>query len=142
MGMIFQTKIDESGRICTRCHKYKLWNCFRVNSSSKTGFQSSCKDCVRNDNKSNQRHFWLQTKYGISEFEFDTMLEKQNGVCGICNESPKDGENLCVDHCHITGQVRGLLCRLCNTDLGAIERHRKNMLKISMYLDFELNFQR
>ena len=47
------------------------------------------------------------------------MLERQGKVCGIC-KTP--GKPLCVDHCHATGKVRGLLCRDCN--LGLVSRSR------------------
>ncbi len=43
------------------------------------------------------------------------MRERQKNVCGIC-KTP--GKPLCVDHCHATGKVRGLLCRDCNLRLG------------------------
>jgi Recombination endonuclease VII len=54
--------------------------------------------------------------YGISPEEFDAMLATQNGVCAICKR--KSEKKLCVDHCHVTGVVRGLLCNKCNTGLG------------------------
>jgi len=44
------------------------------------------------------------------------MLARQNGRCASCKIRP--AETLCVDHCHRTGMVRGLLCRKCNTGLG------------------------
>lgn len=57
----------------------------------------------------------LRSRYGISAEDFDTMAEKQGGECAICRDTP---EKLFVDHCHDTGQVRGLLCNRCNLGLG------------------------
>ncbi len=45
------------------------------------------------------------------------MLALQGGVCAICSKKPKRGF-LCVDHCHRTGMIRGLLCAKCNSGLG------------------------
>jgi Autographiviridae endonuclease VII len=53
--------------------------------------------------------------HGLSLQDYRGMLERQGKVCGIC-KTP--GKPLCVDHCHATGKVRGLLCRDCNLGLG------------------------
>ena len=53
--------------------------------------------------------------HGLSLQDYRAMLERQGNVCGIC-KTP--GKPLCVDHCHATGKVRGLLCRDCNLGLG------------------------
>jgi hypothetical protein len=65
--------------------------------------------------------FWrrLARFYGISREEYEGLLAKQGGVCGICRKPPQ--EPLCVDHSHATGRVRGLLCRKCNTALGSYD---------------------
>jgi hypothetical protein len=58
-------------------------------------------------------------KYGISQDQYDEMFQSQNGVCAVCKnpEIIKDAP-LRVDHNHVTGKVRGLLCHHCNVALG------------------------
>lgn len=68
----------------------------------------------------------LQKNFGITLDEYNLMFDDQNGCCAICNK-PETARNkisgavlmLAVDHCHITGRVRGLLCGTCNPALGA-----------------------
>ena len=52
-------------------------------------------------------------KYGITERQYRLMLRRQKGRCSICGTLPKK-RRLAVDHCHLTGRVRGLLCYHCN----------------------------
>lgn len=63
----------------------------------------------------------LERKFGITLEEYSLMLDEQLGVCKICKNSPKSGRTLSVDHCHISGKVRGLLCDRCNIALAYIE---------------------
>jgi hypothetical protein len=58
-------------------------------------------------------------KYGLSPADFDRMAIEQNGLCAICRRKPQRW--LCVDHCHTTNKVRGLLCDNCNTALGLLD---------------------
>lgn len=67
----------------------------------------------------------LSKKYGITQADYLSMLESQKGVCKICGEpeTSKDGisgkvKAMPIDHCHITGKVRGLLCSRCNRAIG------------------------
>lgn len=48
---------------------------------------------------------------------YDAVLASQDGGCAICGAKPKT-RRLNIDHCHATGQVRGLLCPRCNRGLG------------------------
>jgi hypothetical protein len=63
------------------------------------------------------RDAYLRRTYGITEAEYHEMLDRQGGVCAICLRPPKAGKNLHVDHDHVSGWVRGLLCMTCNHDL-------------------------
>lgn len=74
----------------------------------------------------------LKCTYGLSLKEYDEKLEKQNGVCAICfkvNVPTNKGafERLSVDHDHKTGQVRDLLCRKCNMEVGVFEKNRDRL---------------
>jgi hypothetical protein len=62
-----------------------------------------------------QRKNVLKKVYGISMADYEAMFERQGGACAICKRT---GVALCVDHCHLTGEVRGLLCSLCNSAIG------------------------
>lgn len=57
-------------------------------------------------------------KYGLAADDYVVLFVTQGGVCASCGSAPAEGKSLCVDHCHITGRVRGLLCTTCNVGLG------------------------
>src|SRR4030065_1694969 len=62
--------------------------------------------------------------YGIDKPTYVAMYDAQRGVCAICGKPESKKRNgrvvmLAVDHDHVTGIVRGLLCHKCNSGLGA-----------------------
>src|SRR5262249_33589337 len=72
-------------------------------------------------------------RFGMSLLEYELRLASQNGACAICKKTPKR-RLLCIDHCHETGKVRGLLCTLCNAALGAFGDNPKRMQAATDYL--------
>jgi len=74
----------------------------------------------------------LLVNYGITVEEYDTMYQRQDGKCMICGKSPEN--TLCVDHCHTTGKVRGLLCGTCNRGIGLLQDDPKLCLAAAKYL--------
>lgn len=61
---------------------------------------------------------WLRY-YGINAETYHHLLESQGNRCAICGtESCASGHHMSVDHDHLTGKVRGLLCKACNMGLG------------------------
>jgi hypothetical protein len=53
--------------------------------------------------------------YGLSLQQLEELSTRQNHACAICKASDRP---LGIDHCHVTGKVRGLLCNSCNVGLG------------------------
>jgi hypothetical protein len=56
-------------------------------------------------------------KYGITKEQYDELLTFQKKRCAICHRDRK----LVIDHDHVTGKVRGLLCNDCNATLGFVQ---------------------
>lgn len=67
----------------------------------------------------NNRKWHIKARYGISLDDYNEMFKAQNGCCAICGKhQSQHNHRLYVDHNHITGKVRALLCRNCNIGLG------------------------
>jgi len=88
---------------------------------------SRCKDCdharVRTYHKNNRAKVVKQQlishrrrEYGLTEEQYNYMVSSQNNMCAICNKPSH--KTLHIDHDHVTGKVRGLLCSSCNTGIG------------------------
>ena len=52
-------------------------------------------------------------KYGLSEEQYRSILERQDNRCAICRR-PFEERRASIDHCHTCGMVRGILCFWCN----------------------------
>lgn len=127
--------------ICTKCFKNKKeteYN-FRENNYRRR----QCKACCYENNRKNYKHEQernrkLKQKFGIDNLEYQRLLEKQKGVCGICfNEQKVLKRNrgfLSVDHNHKTGKIRGLLCGNCNRAIGLLYDNTKLLKQAIKYL--------
>jgi hypothetical protein len=69
-------------------------------------------------------------RYAINTPELDALLVAQGGRCPICAVASPD----CVDHCHKTGRVRGVLCRACNIGLGCFRDDPRRLRAAARYL--------
>lgn len=88
----------------------------------------------RFENPDVKRNSRLRNLYGITLEVYERMLFEQSGVCAICSKTNSDGRRLHVDHCHATGQVRGLLCFPCNTMLGNANDSESTLSLAAEYL--------
>jgi len=76
--------------------------------------------------------------YGITEEQYQAMLEAQGNACAICGSTEWPGArpgSPCVDHDHATGKVRGLLCGHCNSGLGHFRDDQERLRAAIRYLE-------
>lgn len=123
-------------RKCTECgleaHTEQELDLFKPNKKSKHGRRNICKKCSF---KVHQKPHKLKKFYGITPEELKEMFDKQKGCCKVCGKHQTELDtNLCVDHCHTTGKVRGLLCKNCNLMLGHALDNQDILLKGILYL--------
>ena len=73
----------------------------------------------------------LMAQYGITSEDYDHMFDEQHGRCLGCD---REGQPLYVDHDHVTGRVRGLLCFPCNAALGLVKDNPATLARLGAYL--------
>lgn len=84
-----------------------------------------------------QQH--LKKRFGLTLEQYDLMVKAQNGLCAICKLSNRRRvmeriSALAVDHNHLTGQIRGLLCANCNSGLGLLQESIEVLYRAIEYL--------
>lgn len=86
-------------------------------------------------NKDEYRASNYKKRYGITLADYNRMFSGQDGKCAICgNEHVEGSAKLAVDHNHMTGKVRGLLCRDCNQAIGHMHDSIELLEKAIIYL--------
>jgi len=81
------------------------------------------------------KQYQLKHLYGLSLEDFKKILEKQSGVCAVCESSLIEG-SICVDHNHKTQKIRGLLCGNCNVGIGHFKENEKYLYSAIKYIQF------
>jgi hypothetical protein len=78
----------------------------------------------------------LQKRFGISLREWEAQHARQGGCCAICEKAveSRPSHRTHTDHCHATGQFRGILCHQCNTALGDFQDDPELLEKAASYL--------
>jgi len=156
-----------SAKPCNQCETVKPLSAFKPDKRNKDGCAGTCRDCYnagerraiaagKRDYGPARQKWWAENRdkhnrrrrtthmqqLGVSIEEYDEMLEKQGGTCAICGgeetaELQGKPKRLAVDHDHVTGVVRGLLCARCNRALGGF-RDDPGLLRAAIdYLQME-----
>ena len=86
-----------------------------------------------------RRRRFRVAKYGLEYDDFLARITLQAGKCAICNIIPTKGHGieskLHVDHDHVTGEVRGLLCQSCNQAMGFMKDSVQTLKSAIKYLE-------
>lgn len=72
-------------------------------------------------------------KMGLDPDIIEKFLLTHDGNCDICG-CPPTGKSHAIDHCHNTGQFRGVLCSNCNNGLGHFKDDPNLFDKAKIYL--------
>lgn len=141
-----------SHKVCTVCKETKPLEEYYNLKAAKDGKSWRCKECDKNTtlhsrkvryerSRLQQRHANRKAKYGLTEGEFNKLLTLQGGKCECCGELLTDEfekqharNKLVIDHCHKTGEVRGLLCTMCNKGIGLLGETADSLYKAYKYL--------
>ena len=135
---------------CSKCETIKTLEEFHKNARSPDGFHSICRECKNAQAREkyhegnveerpkgfDARKNHLKKTYGITLEQYNSLLEKQDYCCAVCGKhQDEEKKRLSVDHNHYTGEIRGLLCTMCN--YRHVGRHRDSSLlrRIADYLD-------
>jgi hypothetical protein len=137
-------------KTCSRCGETKPLESFHRNRSRHDGRAHYCKPCNlawkrvdyqkhRPRRIASSRRQSLRVMYGLTPEDWERMLREQAGGCAICGAGVSDRRwaRLHVDHCHVTGVVRGLLCSNCNIGLGMFDDDTERLRTAIQYLDKE-----
>ena len=85
--------------------------------------------------KSSRRRAWLKKRYGLSEADWTVLFGSQDQCCAACgSNTPQSKQDWAVDHCHKTGEVRGILCIPCNLALGMMKDDPIKIDRLAGYL--------
>lgn len=138
-------------KLCTTCKKVKPIFDFGLQRGKP---RHHCKECKNKESKewyeknkdrkkelskkyrTKKKDQDLKKGYGISLEDYSGMLVSQNHRCKICR-APQENlkRSLCVDHDHVTGKVRGLLCDTCNRSLGLLKDNIDILKNAIKYLE-------
>ena len=137
-------------RTCKICNEAKPLTEFyqTVRNGEPYGYHGKCKSCYVKKQQENydpikKRNENLKRVYGIGIEEYNALLEKQNNRCAICESTDPKGRKsgrgggvdvFYVDHDHKTGNVRGLLCNICNRTMGYIGENSNVLQEMINYL--------
>lgn len=117
-------KRKEYARIVVRDKKCQLCGRDFVDNSRLNNFSLCSKFCRKRMTDCN--------RYNITNEEYEKLISVSN--CQLCHKLFKKKRDIQIDHCHETGKIRGVLCRVCNVSIGGLGDSIKGLQSAITYL--------
>jgi Recombination endonuclease VII len=156
--MLYLRHVEVPSKRCRKCKQLFSVSEFDLSKDQRDGLYPWCKTCKkpkqrtgnidrlkRWETRQDPTHIkkirnrtaklWNLMRYGLTFESYDELLEAQGGFCKLCKDRDKCGRMLSVDHNHVTGEVRGLLCTFCNTALGMLRDNPELIDRMKIYLE-------
>lgn len=127
-------------KICPDCGEEKDATEFNVDRRNKSGLYTYCRPCkyqrYKKRDPKKRRLERVKACYGLEPGEYYALVEAANGTCQTCGTPEGDDKptKLVVDHCHVTGKVRGMICDRCNRALGLVGDNVQTLSNLITYL--------
>lgn len=115
---------------CRPCHAKRARETRSANLAAFRARENANKKAWRAANPAAALEADRRKLYGVSTAMIEGLVSTQGGVCAICRRAEPD----CVDHCHATGRIRGMLCKACNAGLGLLRDDPALMRAAAEYL--------
>jgi len=146
--------IDGESKKCISCDNIKPLVDFHKDKTNVKGFGRAyyCKDCANSksrlyhrtkmlendaDYQRKKRSAYIKNKHGITVDEYESMVISQGGMCGICGCNIEvDTHKTHLDHCHVTGNKRAMLCNNCNRGIGYLNDDVQILKSAVNYLEY------
>jgi len=135
--------LKERDYTCSICHEVKAgtefrWSLYKRDSYCKVCRRARDRDRYKNSNGAGKDRVFdqsLRRLYGITLAQYNEMLGKQEHLCALCGEKPETDRRMHVDHDHVTGKIRALLCHHCNLLLGNAKDSVERLHQAIAYLE-------
>ena len=129
---------------CTKCNIEQPVENFHKKKSKLNGLDPWCKSCksiyrhnyfllnIEKEKSRSREKAWITQGIILTHLEYVKECQIRENKCDICK---KNNETLHVDHCHVSGKIRGYLCGACNKALGLFKDSTDNLKQAMEYLN-------
>jgi hypothetical protein len=143
--------LDPERRPCRDCKQVKPLSEFGPMGKGPLGKRYACRPCdalkaqrerarwdtdpqLRQRRLETQRRSYVKQAYGADGLLADERISRGE-PCDVCGQHPEGKRAMAIDHCHVTGRVRGILCKDCNLVLGWMKDDPARLRALADYVE-------